>query len=130
AKTDRSILLIESTSSQVNQFGGYTGLTPPQFVAFVNRLAAGMHFPADRIGFGGDHLGPYVWRGESALSAMSKAEQLVRSCVLAGYTKIHLDASMALGDDHSGEPPSAEVISRRATELCKVAEQAHGELPP
>jgi D-tagatose-1,6-bisphosphate aldolase subunit GatZ/KbaZ len=130
ARADGSILLLESTSSQVNQFGGYTGQTPAQFVEFVNELAGRMNFPTERIVFGGDHLGPYVWSSEPAVSAMSKAEELVRACVLAGYTKIHLDASMALGDDGKKGPPVDEVISQRATALCKVAEQAHATLPP
>ena len=36
---DRSVLLVESTSSQVNQFGGYTGLTPCEFAEFVHSAA-------------------------------------------------------------------------------------------
>ena len=48
---------------------------------------------------GGDHLGPYVWRAEPADEAMAKARDLVRDYVAAGYTKIHLDASMRLGGD-------------------------------
>ena len=30
-------LLIESTCNQVNQFGGYTGMTPADFAAFVEK---------------------------------------------------------------------------------------------
>ena len=129
AQADDSILLLESTSSQVNQFGGYTGRTPSQFVESVHRLARDMNFPAEHIVFGGDHLGPYVWASEPAASAMAKAEELVRACVLAGYSKIHLDASMELGDDSRNSPPPDGVISQRATALCKVAEQAYATLP-
>ena len=32
AKEDGSFLLIESTSNQVDQFGGYSGLNPHQFI--------------------------------------------------------------------------------------------------
>src|SRR5208282_2676533 len=39
AKRDNRLLLIESTSNQVNQFGGYTGQTPADFAAFVRELA-------------------------------------------------------------------------------------------
>jgi D-tagatose-1,6-bisphosphate aldolase subunit GatZ/KbaZ len=60
---------------------------------------------------------------------MAKAEALVRSCVLSGYTKIHLDASMALGDDSRNGPPFDAIISQRATALCKAAEQAYATLP-
>ncbi|MGB8113186.1 MAG: class II D-tagatose-bisphosphate aldolase, non-catalytic subunit, partial [Candidatus Sulfotelmatobacter sp.] len=132
AKRDGSLLLIESTSNQVNQFGGYTGQTPAQFAAFVKEVAAFMSFPTERIVFGGDHLGPHVWRSEPSGSAMQKAEQLVRACVLAGYTKIHLDASMHLagdpGDRH--KPLADEIVSGRAASLCRAAEDAHRQLPP
>src|SRR5690348_1739190 len=35
SKADGSLLHIESTSSQVNQFGGYTGVTPAQFAEWI-----------------------------------------------------------------------------------------------
>jgi len=127
---DGSLLLIESTSSQVNQFGGYTGQTPAQFVAFVKELAARIGLPADRIVLGGDHLGPNVWRSEESASAMQKAAELVRDYVLAGYTKIHLDASMHLAGDPADphQPLAEEIVSARAAELCGAAEEAHAKL--
>ncbi|HXZ39165.1 MAG TPA: class II D-tagatose-bisphosphate aldolase, non-catalytic subunit [Terriglobales bacterium] len=132
AQRDCSLLLIESTSNQVNQFGGYTGQTPLQFVSFVKGIAGAMNFPVERIVLGGDHLGPHVWRQEDVSSAMQKAIELVRACVLAGYTKIHLDTSMRLTGDpgDSSSPLVDEIISRRAADLCRAAEDAHRELPP
>ncbi len=121
---DQSMVCIESTCNQVNQFGGYTGLTPPQFAAFVRSIAARVGFPEPRILFGGDHLGPYPWRSEPSHAALEKAAGLVRASVLAGYTKIHLDASMACADD--SHPLADEVIAERAAALCRVAED---ELP-
>ncbi len=132
AKRDQALLLIESTSNQVNQFGGYTGQTPIDFAAFVRDLARSSKFPPGNIVFGGDHLGPQVWRKEGSASAMEKACVLVRDCVLAGYTKIHLDASMHLagdpGDPHL--PLADEIVSARAAELCAAAEAAHQQLSP
>lgn len=132
AQRDDSLLLIESTCNQVNQFGGYTGQTPAQFVSFVKGIAAAMKFPAERIIFGGDHLGPHVWRKENSPSAMQKASELVRACVLAGYTKIHLDTSMRLADDpgDSSRPLADEIISGRAAALCRATEDAYKQLPP
>ena len=129
---DDSLLLIESTSNQVNQFGGYTGQTPAEFISFVKGIAAGMNFPAERIVFGGDHLGPHVWRKEEPASAMKKAGELVRACVLAGYTKIHLDASMRLAGDagDASAPLADEIISNRAADLCRASEEAYKQLPP
>ena len=130
AKGDGSLLLIESTSSQVNQFGGYAGQTPAQFAMFVKEIAASIGLPVERIVLGGDHLGPNVWRNEEPASAMKKAAELVRACVLAGYTKIHLDASMHLTGDseNAGSPLADEVVSTRAAELCAAAEEAHAKL--
>ena len=132
AQHDGNLVLIESTSNQVNQFGGYTGQTPAQFASFVREIAAAMNFPGERIVLGGDHLGPHPWRAEGPSSAMAKATALVRACVLAGYTKIHLDASMHLAGDvgDSSSPLPDEIVSSRAGDLCRAAEDAYGERPP
>jgi len=131
AKRDNRLLLIESTSNQVNQFGGYTGQTPADFAAFVRELAQEQDFPMQRAVLGGDHLGPHVWRKESARTAMENGCAMVREYVRAGYTKIHLDASMHCADDAGDprKPLAAEIVSARAAELCSAAEAAHAELP-
>jgi D-tagatose-1,6-bisphosphate aldolase subunit GatZ/KbaZ len=130
AKRDASLLCIESTSNQVNQFGGYTGQTPVEFAAFVKEVARTEGFPQEKILLGGDHIGPHVWRTVRASTAMEKARELVESCVHAGYTKIHLDASMPCADDPKDRqrPLADELVSERAAELCKAAEEAHREL--
>ena len=122
-----TMLSVESTSNQVNQFSGYTGMTPAGFVAFLGSLTEEAGLSVERILVGSDHLGPYPWRKEASESAMEKACVLARSCVLAGYTKIHLDASMSCG----GDPKALddETIARRAAEICSVAEAAHEQLP-
>ena len=58
AKADGTILLIESTSNQVDQFGGYTGMKPADFVAYVKTISQKVGFSEDMILLGGDHLGP------------------------------------------------------------------------
>jgi D-tagatose-1,6-bisphosphate aldolase subunit GatZ/KbaZ len=121
AVEDQSAVCIESTCNQVNQFGGYTGLAPSQFVAFVRSIAARIGFPEHRILFGSDHLGPYPWRSEPSQAALDKAAGLVRASVAAGYTKIHLDASMACADD--SQPLADELIAARAADLCQIAEK-------
>ncbi len=114
-------LLIESTCNQVNQEGGYTGMTPADFVAYVTSLAAQEDFPKEQLLLGGDHLGPYPWRNENAEHAMEKAQQLVKSYVQAGYQKIHLDASMPLGDDRPNQALPLEVIAERTVRLAEAA---------
>jgi D-tagatose-1,6-bisphosphate aldolase subunit GatZ/KbaZ len=131
AGRDESLLLIESTSNQVNQFGGYTGQTPSQFVKFVAEVAGAMRFPRNRIVLGGDHLGPHVWSKEPSARAMETAKEMVAAYVRAGFSKIHLDASMPCADDkvENGRGLADEVVSARAVELCLAAEEAHRDLP-
>jgi len=126
---DGSLLHVESTSSQVNQFGGYTGSTPAQFAQWIRAVATKAGLPSEQVLLGGDHIGPFPWRNESAVSALEKARALVRDCVTAGYQKIHLDASMSCADDPSTGPPES-TIAERAAILCQAAEEAHRELPP
>jgi D-tagatose-1,6-bisphosphate aldolase subunit GatZ/KbaZ len=117
-------LLVESTCNQVNQFGGYTGMTPSDFASYVHALVEEMNYPIEKLVLGGDHLGPSIWQDEPAESAMQKAEQLVRDYVKVGYTKIHLDASMHLGGDDPAQPLDVELSARRATRLAKAVEGA------
>jgi D-tagatose-1,6-bisphosphate aldolase subunit GatZ/KbaZ len=128
AVNDDSVLHVESTSSQVNQSGGYTGQTPSQFADFIHSAAQQAGLPKQRVLLGGDHLGPYPWREEPSASAMNKACELVRACVLAGYNKIHLDASMACADDGKSGPDES-TVAQRAAVLCRAAESAFQELP-
>ncbi len=117
--------VIEATCNQVNQEGGYTGMTPQDFMAWLRGMAHEAGVPMDQLVLGGDHLGPNPWRAEPLDQAMEKARELVKLYVEAGFTKIHLDASMACG----GEPnPSFEQIAERAADLCAVAE-AHAPDP-
>ncbi|GAC1682515.1 MAG: tagatose-bisphosphate aldolase subunit KbaZ [Candidatus Acidiferrum sp.] len=132
AQRDHSLICIESTANQVNQFGGYTGQKPSDFAEFVRELAISADFPPTRVVLGGDHLGPLVWRHEPSQAAMTKARHLVESCVRAGYTKIHLDASMHCADDTGDRlcPLGDEIVSARAADLCQAAEQAHEQFRP
>jgi len=122
-------LLIEATCNQVNQFGGYTGMRPGDFVQYVWGIAEEMSFPVERVILGGDHLGPSVWQNEPAEVAMQKAEEMVHGYVKAGFVKIHLDASMNLGDDPAGGP-SVEARAVRTAQLAKAAESARLENLP
>jgi D-tagatose-1,6-bisphosphate aldolase subunit GatZ/KbaZ len=117
-------VLVESTCNQVNQYGGYTGMTPVEFVAFLATIREKVGLPRQRVLLGGDHLGPSPWRGEPAESAMAKSRQLVSDCVSAGYKKIHLDTSMALADDPPGLPLDMAIAAQRTAELAQVAEAA------
>jgi D-tagatose-1,6-bisphosphate aldolase subunit GatZ/KbaZ len=118
---DGGYLLVEATSNQVDQFGGYTGMKPQDFRRLVLELARRHGLPEDRIVLGGDHLGPNRWQERPAEEALAYAGDLVASYVAAGFTKLHLDCSMACADDKS--PLDDSVVARRAATLASRAEQ-------
>ena len=129
AREDGSTVLVESTSNQVNQEGGYTGARPAEFVAFVSRLAREAGMPEDRVVLGGDHLGPNPWTALGVRLAMSRAAEMVRDYVRAGYAKVHLDASMRCADDPLG-PLADTVAAARTADLAAAAEAAAAERAP
>ena len=115
-------VIIEATSNQVNQDGGYTGHTPADFYALVCRLADKVGVSLDKVILGGDHLGPNCWQDLSAEEAMVKSDELIASYVKAGFRKIHLDCSMSCADDPV--PLGDKAVAQRAARLCVVAEAA------
>ncbi len=118
-------VLIEATCNQVNQDGGYTGMTPADFRRFVEDIAARVGFDTKRLILGGDHLGPNPWKHLPAEEALLKSDVMIDAFVRAGFTKIHLDTSMGC----AGEPvalPDA-VTAERAARLAKVSETAARE---
>lgn len=122
AKSDGSPLLVEATCNQVNHEGGYTGMTPSDFCKYVLDIAKEVGFSQEQLILGGDHLGPNPWTDLPAAQAMEAAKKMVADYVSAGFSKIHLDASMACADDV--EPLAHEVIAQRATILCAAGEAA------
>jgi D-tagatose-1,6-bisphosphate aldolase subunit GatZ/KbaZ len=120
-------VLIEATSNQVNQFGGYTGMTPQDFREFVFAIADDVGFPRERLLLGGDHLGPNCWQDEPSEVALAKSETMVAQYVAAGFRKIHLDCSMTCADDPAVLPE--RLVAARAARLCEAAEAAFAALP-
>lgn len=120
-----SKVLIEATSNQVNQFGGYTGMKPADFRDFVYNIAQNIGFPRERLILGGDHLGPNCWQNEPAAEAMEKSVALIKAYVSAGFSKIHLDASMSCAGDPI--PLDPMTVAQRAAVLCQAAEETATE---
>lgn len=125
AQADNGLLLVEATSNQVDQFGGYTGMQPADFAALVYRIADGVGLPRAQVVLGGDHLGPNRWRDLGSGEAMKLAEVLVAAYVHAGFSKIHLDCSMVCAGDPS--PLPGTLVAERAARLARVALKAAGE---
>jgi len=122
ARATDNYALIEATSNQVNQEGGYTGLRPAQFRDLVLGLADESGLPRERVLLGGDHLGPNAWQAMPADEALVRAGVMVDEYVRAGYRKIHLDCSMScLGDPRAlGD----EIVAERTAALCARTEEA------
>lgn len=121
--------LIEATCNQVNQDGGYTGMTPAEFRRFVEKLADKIGYPSERIILGGDHLGPNPWKDLPPNEAMAKADVMIAAFAEAGFTKLHLDTSMGC----LGEPIALDdrVTASRAARLAAIAEAKNsGDIPP
>jgi D-tagatose-1,6-bisphosphate aldolase subunit GatZ/KbaZ len=130
-RSGAAFALIEATSNQVNQEGGYTGMQPAGFRDFVHAIADRVGLPRERVLLGGDHLGPNAWQALPAEAAMARAEVMIDAYVRAGFRKIHLDCSMACADDRAAL--SDQAIAGRAARLCAIAERAYasaGGEPP
>lgn len=127
SELDKTVL-IEATCNQVNQDGGYTGMTPGDFVRFVGEIADRVGYDRARLVLGGDHLGPNPWKHLPAEEAMSKAEAMIAAYAGAGFTKLHLDTSMGC----RGEPVALEdaATAARAARLAAVAEAHRRSLKP
>ncbi|MFZ7093137.1 D-tagatose-bisphosphate aldolase, class II, non-catalytic subunit [Primorskyibacter sp. 2E233] len=119
-------VLIEATCNQVNHQGGYTGMTPADFVAMVEGLAAQEDCPMTQVLLGGDHLGPNPWRHLPAEQALAEAETMMQAYVAAGFRKVHLDASMGC----RGEPAALDdhATAARAAHLSAVAEACAAQM--
>lgn len=72
ALEDQTVLLVEATANQVNQFGGYTGMRPAHFRALIEEIADRHGLPKNDLILGGDHLGPSPWQQLPVEEAMHK----------------------------------------------------------
>ena len=124
AKQTGDVVLIEATSNQVDQDGGYTGMRPADFRDLVLDLADRVGLAHQAVVLGGDHLGPNRWRRLDPDDAMGHADELVRAYVEAGFTKIHLDCSFSCAGDPT--PLTDELVAQRSARLIAVAERTAG----
>jgi D-tagatose-1,6-bisphosphate aldolase subunit GatZ/KbaZ len=124
AKKYGSIVIFEGTSNQFNQFGGYTGKTPADFVSDLSRMAQeeGVDWN-QQVVVGGDHLGTLPFAHQTADEAMGNAIQLGIDFMRAGARKIHLDLTTRCKDDAPMSPEQWDkVIAQRAAIMCKAIE--------
>jgi D-tagatose-1,6-bisphosphate aldolase subunit GatZ/KbaZ len=119
------VVLIEATSNQVDQTGGYTGMRPTDFRELVLSLAERSGLSPEKVILGGDHLGPNRWRHLHPDEAMQFADELVEAYVRAGFTKIHLDCSFSCAGDP--QPLTDELVATRSARLIATAERCADE---
>jgi D-tagatose-1,6-bisphosphate aldolase subunit GatZ/KbaZ len=102
-------------------------MNPWQFRDNIISIAEKTGFRKDRLILGGDHLGPHPFQDEEANTAMEKARVMIRDFVTAGFTKIHLDASMPLGGDSGKEKGILDLrlAAERCADLCSIAETTY-----
>ncbi len=112
ALDDDTPLLVESTSNQVDQYGGYTGMKPADFVRFAHLIAERVGLPREHLILGGDHLGPNAWRSLPAEEAMQRAEALIDAYVCG---RIHEDPS---GHQHGLRWRSGASVGQRRGATC------------
>ncbi|MFI1094128.1 D-tagatose-bisphosphate aldolase, class II, non-catalytic subunit [Streptomyces sp. NPDC020917] len=117
-------LLVEATSNQVDQYGGYTGMRPADFRDLVHAIAVDNGLQLDRVILGGDHLGPNRWQALPPDEAMEESRALVAAYAAAGFTKIHLDCSFPCAGDPA--PLTDDMVADRAARLIRAAEDAVG----
>jgi len=127
AAEDGGPALIEATCNQVNQDGGYTGMTPAGFRDFVHGIADRVGVPRRQVILGGDHLGPNPWKHLPSAEAMAQAEEMVAAYAAAGFEKLHLDCSMGCAGEAAS--PGDAVAAGRAARLAARAEHAAAARP-
>ncbi|GBR06763.1 class II D-tagatose-bisphosphate aldolase, non-catalytic subunit [Acetobacter oeni] len=117
-------VLIEATCNQVNQEGGYTGMTPVDFLDLLRGIAEKVGCPSDLILAGGDHLGPSPWKTLPADEALSRAGDMVEAYARAGFVKLHLDASMGCAGESAAL--ADDIVAAR---VCALAARAEAVAP-
>lgn len=98
-KKNKLPALIESTSNQVNQFGGYSKNQPKDFIKKMHGFIKSFKINKKSIYFGGDHLGPLPWKNNKSSIALKNSIKLIDLYLKANYQKIHIDTSIQCKDD-------------------------------
>ena len=91
--------LIECTSNQVNQFGGYIKKTPKEFSNLIFKIARTIKLNKKNIFLGGDHLGPLPWNNKNSNLAIKNSIELINNYISNKFCKIHIDTSVQCKND-------------------------------
>ena len=108
--------LIECTSNQVNQFGGYTKITPKKFIKKISNIRKKIKFKKNKLFLGGDHLGPLPWKNLKTKIALKNSIKLIDSYLKQDFCKIHIDTSIKCKDE---EKINSNIIFDRTLKILK-----------
>ena len=106
--------LIECTSNQVNQHGGYTNKTPKMFIKEILSISKKLKFNSKKLFLGGDHLGPLPWKKRSKTVAIKNSISLINDYLDQKFCKIHIDTSIKCKND---EYINSDIIFERTNEI-------------
>ncbi|MCS7145919.1 MAG: class II D-tagatose-bisphosphate aldolase, non-catalytic subunit [Aigarchaeota archaeon] len=118
-------LMFVATLNQVDIDGGYTGLTPKDFVDLVR-------VESERVGFKGptiiclDHGGPWlkdkhVVERLKLEEALEQVEKSIEACIKAGYDLLHIDATADIWLERN-KTLDMDTIVERTIDLIEYAE--------
>ena len=125
AKRANAPIKFATTLNQVDREGGYTGLTPEQFVKTIYQEARSINLKSPVI-IAIDHGGPWLkdqhrLQNLSVDEAMLEVKKSFESAIDAGYDLIHVDPTIDITLD-PGDIIDIKVVVDRTVELIKHCE--------
>lgn len=135
AKRNNSPIYFATTLNQVDDDGGYTGMTQAEFTKILAREAAAVNYTGPYV-VAIDHGGPWL-KDKQTLEkytleqAMAGVKKSYEGAILAGYDLIHVDPTVDITLP-KGEIIDIHVVAARTVELIKHAEdfrKAHNIAP-
>src|SRR5450759_13327 len=125
AKRCNAPIKFAATLNQVDIDGGYTGLTPAEFVRTIRLQANSMNVTSPVI-VAIDHGGPWLkdlhknekWSYSKTMSAVKRSFE---AAIEAGYDLIHVDPTIDM-TQASGKNLSIDIVAERTIELITHTE--------
>ena len=126
AKRNNAPIYFAATLNQIDTDGGYTGMTPADFVKVCRMECEAINFTGDCI-IAVDHGGPWLkdkqnterWETERAMNAVKASFE---AAIAAGFDLIHVDPTVDINVP-KGEVIDIHLVVRRTVELIEHCEK-------
>ena len=126
AKRNNAPIYFAATLNQIDTDGGYTGMTPADFVKVCRMECEAINFTGDCI-IAVDHGGPWLkdkqnverWETERAMNAVKESFE---AAIAAGFDLIHVDPTVDINVP-KGEVIDIHLVVRRTVELIEHCEK-------